>query len=144
MKDKNVNQRRSFLQGVALGGAAVSLPMSVSAALKPIADQVERSEFPMPDFASVVGESVLVKCAAGVSHSAKITEVSELHANCNTHVRPAHLRSCATVVRFNVVDTEAFDNEVYPVAHPQLGNMDLLLSVVPDANGVMGLEAIFN
>ena len=138
------SERRSLLKGAVIGGAAASVPMSVSAALKPIADQLERSEFPLPDFASVVGESVSVKCAAGVSHSAKITEVSELHANSNTHVRPAHLRSCATVVRFNVADSQAFDNEVYRIAHPQLGSMELLLSVVPDAKGVMGLEAIFN
>ena len=138
------NERRSLLKGAAIGGAVASLPVSVSAALKPIADHLERADFLIPDFVSVVGETVSVTSANGIPHAAEITEVSEIHSNCSTHPRPVYVRSSAQVVRFRVADTAPFGNDVYCVSHANLGSMDLLLSVVPDARGELGLEAIFN
>ena len=138
------NERRSLLKGVVATGAAASLPLSVSAALKPILDEVQKAEFPMPDFVSAVGDTVSIRCTAGISHTAEIAEVAELPFNCASHTRPGYLRGCASVVRFRVTEIEAFGNEVYRLAHPQLGKMDVLLSVVPDARGELGLEAVFN
>ena len=138
------SERRSLLKSAAIGGVAVSLPISVSAALKPVVDGLERAEFPMPDFNSVKGDSVAIRSVLGDRHQAEVIEVSEMPFACQAHTRPAHLRSCAKVVRFKVADAGLFENEVYQLSHPQLGKMDLLLSVVPNANGELGLEAVFN
>jgi hypothetical protein len=138
------NKRRSLLKVVAVTGAAASMPVTASATLKPIFGALHKAEFPMPDFASVVGEAVSIVCADGIALKAEIAEVQELEFNCAAHKRPNYLRSCASVVRFRVADTKPFSNDTYQLKHSKLGKMDLLLSVVPDANGELGLEAVFN
>ena len=144
MKDKIVQPRRSFLQGAAIAGAVVSLPLSASAALQPLLDKVQSTEFSMPDFESITGQTVSIRTAQGTTHKGVISEVQNIEFQCSTHSRPTYLRAHSKVVRFNVVDADTIVSDLHQVKMPQLGKMDMLLTVVPDADGVMGLEAVFN
>jgi hypothetical protein len=133
-----------LLKGVVFAGATASMPITASEALNPVFSALQKAEFPMPEFKSVLGEGVLILSADGVAHNAEIAEVQELNYHNPEHVRPNYLRSCATAVRFHVLDTQPCSNNNFQLNHSTLGKMDLLLSVVPDANGNLGLEAVFN
>lgn len=138
------NERRIVLKGAAVAGIASSMPIAAGAALKPVVDGLERSEFPMPDFKSVEGDSVKLRSALGETMTAEIVEVSDMPFTCQAHVRPAHLRSCAKVVRFEVAGAADLESDLYQVSHSQLGKMELLMTSVPDAAGKVALEAVFN
>ena len=137
-------ERRTLLKGVAVTGAIASIPFSASAALKRVVDGIEPSGYPTPNFESVKGELVNLKTQSGVSYKAKIAEVSELSFHCQTHKRPAHLRSCTTVVRFEVANAAELESDLYQLSHSTLGKMDLLMTMVPNIKGQMALEAVFN
>lgn len=138
------NNRRTFLQGAALTGVAAVTPISASTAIQTITDKLERAEFALPDFSAFVGDSVSIKTADGLIVDAIIAEVSDMQCESKQHKRPAYLRACAKVVRFKVAEGKQFVNDVHQVEHAQLGKMDLLLSAVPNADGVIALEAVFN
>lgn len=137
-------QRRSFLQGGALAGVAVAMPLSAGAALKAAADGLEKTEFPLPDFATLVGESVVVSNVDGLRLKATIEEVADINYASDPVQRPGYLRPNAKVVRFSLDDDVPCENTLYQVSHAKLGRMELLLAPVPDAKGKLGLEAIFN
>ncbi|MEM7357657.1 MAG: hypothetical protein AAF431_00965 [Pseudomonadota bacterium] len=139
--DKN---RRSFLQGAALAGAAVAAPLTATAAAKKAADSLQRAEFPMPDFDSIAGDTVSITTVEGIVAKGVIEEVKDLPVDSPLDARPGYVRHCAKVVRFKVAGADQFNNELHQVKHSKLGKMDLLLSAVPDADGNYGLEAIFN
>lgn len=139
--DKN---RRSFLQGAAIAGAAAAAPVTASAAIKAASDTLQRAEFAMPDFESAAGDKVSITTADGIVAKGVIEEVKDLPVESPLDSRPGHVRHCAKIVRFKVAGADQFNNELHQVKHSKLGKMDLLLSAVPDANGNYGLEAIFN
>ena len=138
--------RRTVLKSAAIGGAtaAAGLSATATAALKPIADTLERNEFPTPDFESAVGDKVSITDFDGILQKAKLVEVVDLEFNSAMHTRPAHLRASSKVVRFETDNAHEFDNKMYSVKHKTLGRMDLLLSAVPDEKGVVSLEAVIN
>ena len=138
------NKRRSFLQGATVGGVAIAAPLTSTAAFSSLADTLQRAEFPVPDFAGRLGESVKIQNSAGVSIKATIREVSDLLYSTDAKHRPTYLCANAKVVRFELDDASQFVNDTYQVSHANLGKLDLLLAPVPDADGVVGLEAIFN
>ena len=144
MTNKFEKQRRSFLQGSVLAGAAAGASLPVGASLQPVFDKVQKAEFPMPDFKAVAGESVSIRSADGQSYRAKLVEVQEMNFQCQHHQRPAYLRDCSVVARFEVSSIESFSDDVYQLSHDKLGKMDVLFSVVPDTTGKLALEAVFN
>ncbi|RBP48758.1 DUF6916 family protein [Arenicella xantha] len=142
--NSTLNRRRSFLQCVTLGGVAIASPLTSTAALNSLADGLQRTEFPLPDFDNLIGEVVQISCVdSGVCH-ATVSEVANIEFESDTVQRPKYLRQTAKVVRFDVDGTMEFSNTLYHVSHPMLGKLELLLSPVPDADGAIGLEAVFN
>lgn len=150
---ESVNQqRRAVLKRAAVSGVAASLPFSASAAVTPdlshnlhrVFDQVQRAEFVQPDFAAVLDETVLISAQNGQQYVGQVASVDDMHFTCTHHQRPNYLHNCAKVVRFKVVNAQQLSNDVYQVQHVKLGQLDLLLSAVPDAQGQWGLEAVFN
>ncbi len=136
--------RRSFMQGSVIAGAAAVVPLGHSTVAQAAADKLQKMEFPLPDFAALEGDEVRIKKSDNTVVTAVIEEVSDIENQSRQHQRPAYLRDNTKVVRFNLSGAESFDNEIYQVSHEKLGKLDLLLSVVPDAKGRLGLEAIFN
>ena len=59
-----------LLQGAALGGVAAGTPAMANAAVSPLLDKLQRDEFPLPEFAEVIGEQFSVKGADGSRASA--------------------------------------------------------------------------
>ena len=144
MSNKTDRKRRMLLQGAAIGTVAAGAPLTAGAAVQPVLDKLQRGEFPTPDFDSFLGESVSLKGADGLRHRATIAEVENLSYECSMHRRPSFVKDCATVVRLEVADVEAFDDQVYQMSHPQLGKHPVMFSVVPDKKGDLALEAVFN
>jgi hypothetical protein len=107
-------------------------------------DQLQRSEFPLPDFDSHLNELVTIRQPDGDTLGAEIESVDDVTSECSQHRRPDYLRSCAKVVRFKVDGAEHLKSEIYQVHHSALGKMDLLLTAVPNTKGEYGLEAVFN
>jgi len=141
----NTNKkRRAFLQGVGVVSAAVSVPSTAAVMLQAVADRVQRAEFPTPDFESFSGQTVKIKLSDDSFVDAVIEEVQELSFQSKIHFRPAHVRSCAKIVRFKLGNVKSIKNDVYGISHPSLGELDLLLAAVPNSEGVYGLEAILN
>lgn len=144
MTKKTDKQRRLLLQSAAVGSVAAGAPLVSSASAKPLLDKIQRDEFPTPDFESFLGETVQLKGDTGVHHKATIVEVENLSYECAVHRRPGFLKECATVLRLNVDNIEDFDDQVYQLSHAKLGKHQLMFTVVPNAKGNFGLEAVFN
>ena len=135
--------RRAFMLSVVAGGSLNLLPSSANALIQPVLNRVERHSFPLPEYSSYVGDSVKIYVQ---DHWVKafIKSVEAGRPENKLHPRPNHLRKHSLIVRFDGVDTAKFANDVYTVKHSRIGQTDLLLSVVPNEQGELALEAIFN
>lgn len=139
--DKN---RRSFLQGAALAGATAATPVTASAVIKTTANTLQANEFPLPEFESMTGLPVTILSSGGDVYSGIVVEVESVEFECSMHARPAYLRACSKVVRFEVENAQELVSDIYQVRLPKHGKMDLMLTVVPDVKGRFGVEAVFN
>lgn len=136
--------RRALLQGVSLGSLASAVPLASAATAKAAANALQRNEFPVPDFDSLLGDLVTIDNQTGHRVKAEVVEVADLAFDSNVHQRPVYLRPGAKLVRLEVQGDEQFQGDLCTVSHRKLGQLQLLLTQVPNKHGKLGLEVIFN
>jgi len=128
---------------VVAGGSLNLLPSSASALIQPVFNSIERNSSPLPEYSSYIGDPVKIYVQDRWVKAFIQSAQADRQEN-KFHPRPSHLRNHSLIVRFDRVDTAKFANDVYTVKHSRIGQMDLLLSVVPNQQGELALEAIFN
>lgn len=140
----NDKQRRTLLKGAAALGVASSIPVSANAVIEATVSANPASN---DIFSSLLEQSFRLSrldVEGAIPVSAVLTEVKDLEFHCSNHQRPAQLRNCAQVLRFTVSDAQSFDSALYALKHPEIGEIALMMSATPDANGHWALEAILN
>ena len=134
-------KRRTFMQSVAAVSALVGTPLSVMAVSKNHPDVENLAGTNVAPFADHLGGKAHIIDSEGLSFSAIVEEVAALEFH--DPERPAHLAKCAHVVRFKT-SVNLQSEALYQVSVAGQPATNIMMTAVPDANGVLGLEAIFN